>query len=111
MIEIYRDVENKVYRFQKSYTLDNEAFNISLEWNPISSSWFMNIKTTEDVLILPSTRLVSSIFMLANKRSISGLPKGDFKLIQTRTSANDLILDYDNFGAEFKLYYYLESEV
>jgi len=112
MIEIYRDINNKVYAFSKKYNFDGRGYIVELRYNPINVSWYMTLKDINNNVIISSIRLVSKIYILRNKRAVAGLPDGDFKLIQvTENNGGGKILDFDSLGAEYKLYYVPVAEL
>jgi len=110
MTEITRDTTSKIPAFQKQYTLDGSAYIIRLTYNKRDDSWYMSIFTPELVTILSPIRLVSKIFLLRGKRALPNIPAGDFKVVQ-KSSDNAADITFDNFGTEFRLYYYDADEV
>lgn len=110
MTEIYRDTDNKVPYYQKSYVLTGESFTLRLNYNKHDDSWYMTIYGADGSVVLSSLRLVTLIYILRNKRAHAGIPAGDFKVEQTTNDMSKTIT-YDSFGSEFKLYYYEPDEV
>lgn len=96
--------------FRKQYSLDDVLFYVELKYNYRDNGWFMTILDVSLNIIADSIRLVTEIYLFQNKRSIIGLPKGDFKL--KKKSLNQTIeLNYDTFGTEYILRYYTEGEL
>lgn len=109
MIEIVRDTTFKLSAFRESYNLDGTIYFLVLKYNSRSQSWFLNIQDAEQNCLSCSLKLNTGALMLKHSRHVSGLPEGDFLTVQT--SSSDSVINFDNFGDEFKLYYYSSDEL
>ena len=105
MIEIKRYAFSS---FKKEYILDNETFYIWIYYNTMDESWYMTIQDSAENTIIAGILLRTHLNLLSLYRAHPNIPIGDFQLIKQSIN-KDIILDYDSFGTEYKLYY-IEAE-
>lgn len=94
--------------FDISLSLDNVTFNLRFIWNSRENEWYMDIRDVDNISLILAVKLVFDYNMLAAYESIEGLPLGIFVFIQ---SSPDAVKTSENFGTDFLLTYFDQSEV
>ncbi len=104
MVEI-EFLENN-YRYQATYTLDDQVVTLYLDWNDRVKAWFLSFLDENDEIIVSGVRLIPGIALATDYRYDYRLPRGFFFLYDIEQDPATSAVTEDNIGTRYRLYYY-----
>jgi len=103
--------QNRTARYSIEIELAGELFNLFFYWNSREESWYMNIRDSEEAVILAGVKLVPVYKLLQQYRAKEGLPEGDFILWDLNQDPTDDNVTFDNFGKRYQLIFLSDLEI
>jgi len=90
--------------YTQQTVLDGILYTLSFRWNSRSGRWFVDITDATGVILVAGICLLAGVALTSLRKHISGMPQGDFFVIDETGAERSPSLD--DFGKEIKLVYY-----
>lgn len=104
-LPLFQDISAK---FTYTIEIEEEIYQFYFDWNVRSENWYLTITHLESGLKLSNIKIIPNFPLLKQRKALFDIMEGDLFLIKLNDVSE--MVDYDNIGVDYKLYYYTKDE-